>query len=125
MMASLSAQNSNIFMETNKARTGRNLESSSMANQTRTQPRRTETANTDSTFVTAVRPRGNREMTDFTIGPLKAYDMSQPEAKNAYETDMQIEEDFEKVKSAIKLETRNKIDQLFDAAEAGDNERYE
>jgi len=59
-------------------------------------------------------------MTDF--GPIKPYEMRE---KNAYETDLRIEEDFEKVKSAIKLETRNKIDQLFDAAEAGDNERYE
>ena len=38
-----------------------------------------------------------------------------------FDRDMAVEKSFENVKNGIKRETRNKIDQLFDAAEAGDN----
>jgi hypothetical protein len=41
-------------------------------------------------------------------------------ASAAYKRDQLVEESFDRIKGQIKLETRNKIDQLFDAAEAGD-----
>jgi len=46
-------------------------------------------------------------------------------ASAAYQRDQLVEESFDRIKGQIKLETRNKIDQLFDAAEAGDQERYD
>ena len=35
-----------------------------------------------------------------------------------------MDESFEKMRSQIKEDTRNKIDQLFNAAENGDGQKY-
>jgi len=58
-----------------------------------------------------------------TMNVKSGYDLGEDksqEAEKAYQRDQLVEESFDRIKGQIKLETRNKIDQLFDAAEAGD-----